>query len=66
MLNAIKDASNLTVISNATKKPVLFADYCNSTDISFKADTVYAMNKGVKAVRWDKSKEGTFKTEIKY
>jgi tRNA(Met) C34 N-acetyltransferase TmcA len=64
MLTAIKDASNLTVISNTTKKPVLFADYCNSTDISFKADTVYAMNKGTKAVRWDKNKEGTFKTEM--
>lgn len=63
-LYGIKDAANLTVISNETKKVVLFADYCNKTDINFTADTVYAMKKGVKAIGWDKNREGTMSTEM--
>lgn len=64
MLYGIKDASNLTVISNKTGKPVLFADYCNKTDINFSSETVYAMKKGVKAIGWDKNREGTMTTEM--
>jgi hypothetical protein len=60
----IKDSANLTVISNATNKVVIYADYCNKTDISFTADTVYAMKKGVKAIGWDNNREGTFTTEF--
>lgn len=64
MLYGIKDASNLTVISNATSKPILYADYCNTTDISFTSETVYAMVKGVKKIGWDKNREGSFKTSM--
>lgn len=64
MLYGIKDASNLTIISNKTGKPVLYADYCNKTDINFTSETVYAMKKGVKAIGWDKNREGTMTTEM--
>lgn len=64
MLYGIKDASNLTIIPNRTNKPILYADYCNKTDINFSADTVYAMKKGVKAIGWDKNREGTMVTEM--
>lgn len=60
----IKDSANLTVISNATSKVVLYADYCNKTDISFTANTVYAMKKGVKAIGWDNQREGSLTTEF--
>lgn len=63
-LYGIKDSSNLTVISNNTNKVVLFADYCNKTDINFTSETVYAMKKGVKAIGWDKNREGTMSTEM--
>lgn len=59
MLYGIKDSSNVTVISNATKKQVLYADYANKTDITFSATTVYAMKKGVKFISWDGQREGT-------
>ena len=64
MLFGIKDASNLTVIPSGTTKPLLYANYCNTSDINFKADSVYAMLKGVKSIRWDRNKEGSFKTEM--
>jgi len=64
MLYGIKDSSNLTIISNTTNKVVLFADYCNKTDINFTSDTVYAMKKGVKAIGWDSNREGTLSTEM--
>lgn len=60
----IKDSANLTVISNATNKVVLYANYCNKTDISFTANTVYAMKKGVKAIGWDNQREGSLATEF--
>lgn len=64
MLYGIKDASDLTIISNKTKKQVLYANYCNKTDINFNSETVYAMKKGVKAIGWDKNREGTMTTEM--
>lgn len=63
-LYGIKDASNLTVKSNATNKVVIFTDYCNSTNIEFSADTVYAMKKGVRAIGWDTQRTGTLTTEM--
>lgn len=59
MLYGIKDSSNITLISNATGKQVLYADYANKTDISFSANTVYALKKGVKSISWDSQREGT-------
>lgn len=63
-LYGIKDAANLTVKSNTTNKVVLYADYCNKTDINFTSDPVYAMKKGVKAIGWDTARDGTMTTEM--
>jgi len=60
----IKDSANLTVISNATNKVTIFADYCNKTDVQFSAETTYALKKGVKAIGWDQNREGTLSTEF--
>lgn len=59
MLFGIKDSSNVTVQSNATKKQVLYANYANKTDISFSASPIYALKKGVKSISWDSQREGT-------
>ncbi len=63
-LYGIKDAANLTIRSNKTDKVVLYTDYCNDTSIDFTAEQVYAMKKGVKAIGWDKNREGTFRTSM--
>lgn len=64
MLYALRDSCDLSIYSNTTNKPVLFADYAMTTSIDFSADSIYAMNKTTKAVRFDKQREGTFKTEM--
>lgn len=51
MLYGIKDAANLHVYSQKTKKPVLYADYAKTSSIDFTADSVYAYNKTTKAIR---------------
>lgn len=64
MLYAIKDSAKFTVISQTTSKPVLYSDYALTSGIEFTAQSVYAMNKQTKAVRFDSQREGTFKTEM--
>lgn len=64
MLYGIKDAANLQVVSQKTKKPVLFCNYAKTSSIDFTAESIYAYNKTTKAIRWDKQREGTFKTEM--
>jgi len=64
MLQGIKDSANLQIISNSTNKPFLFIDYAKTSSIDFTSEQVYAYNKSVKAIRWDKNREGTFKTEM--
>lgn len=64
MLYALRDSCNLSIYSNTTNEPVLFADYARTTSIDFTADSIYALNKTSKAVRFDKQREGTFKTEM--
>ena len=67
MLYGIKDAANLHVyeqVAGGGLKPVLYADYAKTSSIDFTADSVYAYNKTTKAIRWDKQREGTFKTEM--
>jgi hypothetical protein len=63
-LYGIKDASDLTIISNKTNKQVLFANYCNKTDINFTSSDVYALKKGVKAIGWSANREGTMSVEM--
>lgn len=61
MLYGIKDACNVILKKKSTGKVDLFLDYINDFTLDFKADTVYAMKKGVKAVAWDKNREGSMK-----
>jgi hypothetical protein len=64
MLYGIKDAANLTVVSKTTNKPILYANYAMTSSIDFTAESVYAMNKTTKAIRFDSQREGTFRTEM--
>ena len=66
MLYGIKDAANLRIdkIETSGTKPVLYADYCNTTDISFTSDSIFASIKGVKTIRWDQNREGVFRTSM--
>lgn len=65
-LKGIKDAADVIVRAKASQEVVLFADYCSETSFSFKSASDYAKRKGVKAIRWDKDKEGELKlsTEV--
>ncbi len=64
MLQGIKDSANLQIISNSDHKPLLYIDYAKTSSIDFTSEQVYAYNKSTKAIRWDKNREGTFKTEM--
>lgn len=63
-LYGIHDSSNLVLVSNKTKKQVLFSNYCNKTNIKFTSSDDYAMKKGVKAIGWSKNREGTYDVEM--
>ena len=64
MLYALKDCANLRVENASTKKVELLVNYSKTTSIDFTAEQVFAMNKNVKAVRFDSNREGTFKTTM--
>ena len=64
MLYALKDCANLRVENASTKKVELFVNYAKTTSIDFTSEQVFAMNKNVKAVRFDSNREGTFKTTM--
>lgn len=64
MLYALKDCANLRVENASTGKVDLFVNYAKTTSLEFTSDQVFAMNKNVKAVRFDSNREGTFKTTM--
>jgi len=64
MLYGIKDAANMQIIPLATGKPSLYVNYAKTSSIDFTSEEVYAYNKTTKAIRWDKNREGTFKTDM--
>lgn len=64
MLYALKDCANLRVDQASTGKTALFVNYAKTTSLEFSSDQVFAMNKNVKAVRFDSNREGTFKTTM--
>lgn len=64
MLYALKDCANLRIDSASTSKPVLFVNYAKTSSLEFTSDQVFAMNKNVKAVRFDSNREGTFTTTM--
>ena len=63
MLYALKDAANLR-IDNSSGKTELFVNYAKTSSLEFTSDSVFAMNKNVKAVRFDSNREGTFTTTM--
>ena len=63
MLYALKDAANLR-IDNSAGKTELFVNYAKTSSLEFTSDSVFAMNKNVKAVRFDSNREGTFTTTM--
>lgn len=64
MLYALKDCANLRVEEASTGKVALYVNYAKSSTLEYSSDQVYAMNKNVKAVRFDSNREGTFKTTM--
>lgn len=63
MLYGIKDCANLHILTSANK-PVMYCNYAKTSSIDFTSEEIYAYNKTTKAIRWDKAREGTFKTEM--
>ena len=63
MLYALKDCANLRV-DNASGKTQMFVNYAKTSSLEFTAESVFAMNKNVKAVRFDGNREGTFTTTM--
>lgn len=63
MLYALKDCANLR-IDNAAGKTQMFVNYAKTSSLEFTSDAVFAMNKNVKAVRFDSNREGTFTTTM--
>jgi hypothetical protein len=63
MLYALKDAANLR-IDKSSGKTVLSVNYAKTSSLEFTSDSVFAMNKNVKAVRFDSNREGTFTTTM--
>lgn len=64
MLYALKDCANLRIDSAKTKKTDLFVNYAKTSSLEFSSEQVFAMNKNVKAVRFDSNREGTFTTTM--
>lgn len=64
MLYGLKDCANLTVKSKETNKIKLYSDYAKTSTLEFTSESVFAYKKNTKAVRWDKNREGTFKTTM--
>lgn len=56
---ANRQCCDLDIREYKTKKPWLFADFCNTTTAGFTSDAVYANKKGAKAVRFDNPGTGT-------
>lgn len=64
MLYALKDCANLRIDSSQAKKTVCEVNYAKTSNLEFSSDSVFAMNKNVKAVRFDSNREGTFTTTM--
>lgn len=64
MLYALKDCANLRVENASTGKVDLYVNYAKTSTLDFQSSQVFAMNKNVKAVRFDSNREGTFTTTM--
>lgn len=64
MQYAIKDACDVYLLDRSTKKPVLFSDYANSTNLTFTSERTFARARGVNKIAFDHSREGTFTVDF--
>jgi hypothetical protein len=60
----IRDAANVEVIRKSDGKPYIYSDYATEVANDWKHDSVYAMSKSTKAIRWDYNKESTLKLTL--
>lgn len=56
---ANRQCCDLDIREYATKKPWMYADFCNTTTMGFSADAVYANKKGAKDIKFDNPLDGT-------
>ena len=56
---ANRQCCDLDIRDYKTKKPWMFADFCNTTTTGFSADSTYANKKGQKCVKFDNPGDGT-------
>lgn len=63
MLYALKDCANLRV-DTAAGKTKMYVNYAKTSSLEFTSESVFAMNKNVKAVRFDSNRDGTFTTTM--
>lgn len=64
MQYAIKDACDVFLLDKSTRKPRLFSDYANSTNLAFTSERTFARAKGVNKIAFDSNREGTFNIEF--
>lgn len=56
---ANRQCCDLNILDYATKKPWMFADFCNTTTTGFSSDPTYATKKGAKCIKFDNPMDGT-------
>lgn len=56
---ANRQCCDLDIRDYKTKKPWMFADFCNTTTMGFSSDPVYANKKGQKCIKFDNPLDGT-------
>ncbi len=61
---ANRECCDLEIKNYATKKPWMFADFCNTTTAGFTGESSYAMKKGAKALAFHNPIEGTMTLEF--
>lgn len=56
---ANRQCCDLDIRDYKTKKPWMYADFCNTTTMGFSSDSVYANKKGGKCIKYDNPLDGT-------
>lgn len=64
MQYAIKDACDVFLLERSTRKPRLYSDYANSTNLAFTSERTFARAKGVNKIAFDSNREGSFNIEF--
>lgn len=59
----IKDACNVT-FKNLSTGSIIYVPYFNKFGIDLTGDSVYALKKGQKSIKWNKAMEGSFSADL--